>query len=113
MWRRSAPDLAFYHRMSLDPRRGRLLKAVWRHFGYMCMYVTAGAVMTVYLGLPTYDRALAVAKQQAYTDALQDFEVSYKQRLIENKDTLNKACTAWWFDMTTKDRKLTVPRKQK
>lgn len=113
MWLRSAPDIAFYKKMSLDPRRGRLLKAVWKHFGFFCIYVTVGATLAAFVGRSVVRDLVADARIEAYTAAVADFNEGYKQRLLENKDALNHACTTWWFDMTTKDRKLTIPRKQK
>lgn len=93
----------------MDPRRGALIKSLWRHFSFFSMYLTLGVVATAYLGRELVREAIADARIEAYNEAKEAFDADYKQRLLENKDYLGKACTTWWFDMTTKDRKLKVP----
>jgi hypothetical protein len=45
-------------------------------------------------------------KEQAYQEALQDFEADWKKRLTKDQPLLRSACTTWWFGMNGKDRRV-------
>lgn len=52
---------------------------------------------------------VAEAKKLAYEAGKHDQD--WKQLIKTNQETLNRACTSWWFGSTTLDRKIVLPRK--
>jgi hypothetical protein len=38
-------------------------------------------------------------------------DVDWKTRLLEDPETTGKACTLWWFNMNTLDRRINPPKK--
>lgn len=81
----------------------RKIKSEVAKFGlYACLLVAAGWFTLEPLVAPT----LAKIQAQAQEQALAQFESGWKSRLTQNQTLLRSACSAWWFQLSTKDRQL-------
>ena len=94
-----------------DPRKVAHVWFLRRHLKLWLIYSLLAIAAVSQLALAAHDKVIVRVKEQATAAALATFELTYKERLLENKDVLSRACTAWWFDLSHKDRRLDVPPK--
>lgn len=51
-----------------------------------------------------------VAKAEKVSYELGKRDQNWKQLIHTDQDAFNKACSAWWFDSTVKDRQIRKPK---
>lgn len=107
------PKLSWWRRYTANPHNVAFLKRVRLHVSLASIYSLIAIALFSQVALYLHDRTVAVTFAQAREAALMTYESTYKQRLLENRAELSRACTAWWFDLTHQDRKLDVPPRKK
>lgn len=103
------PQVSAWHMFMVDPRKVAKLHFVRRHLSLWLLYSAIAIALASQVALAAHDRVIQIVSHQAQVQALKTFESTYKKRLLENKDELSRACTAWWFELSHQDRKLDVP----
>lgn len=101
--------------MTRNPHNVDKLRKVRMYLVKLFLYTSIGVALLAKTALSIHDHVLAevVAEVRisAYEQAKHEFEVRHKEAIMKDHDFLNQACKAWWFDMTTLDRKLKIPPK--
>ncbi len=77
-----------------------------RIFSRLALYGGGTTLVVAALVQPVLASWTEHVKEQAYQEALQDFEADWKKRLTKNQPLLRSACTTWWFGMNGKERRV-------
>ena len=107
------PQVSAWHMVMADPRKVAKLQFARHHFSLLLLYSVLALTLASQVALAAHDRVIQTVKEQARTQALATFEATYRKRLLENKDELNRACTSWWFEFSHQERKLDIPQLKK
>jgi hypothetical protein len=103
---RRIPNVSPLRLFMADPRKTRWVRKIRSHISLGLIWCVLSVGAAAQLALPAHDHIVEATLDRARASALLDFESSYKDRLLQHKETLSQACTSWWFGMTHKDRKL-------
>lgn len=92
--------------LRIPQRRHPAVVLVRRELARLGLYGTLAVAAAAALALPAIDRALAQVHTTARAEALASFNNGWRERLSTDQDIIRPVCNAWWFGMTTKERKV-------